>query len=51
MITVRVFTLTGNSWVTSFNGTFAEAKAYFVGRDFERGDETVDTIEKIELID
>lgn len=34
-IDVKVTTGCGNSWVTGFNGTYDEAKAYFMGVRFE----------------
>jgi hypothetical protein len=36
---VRVTCDNGNTWTTGFNGTLAEAKAYFVGKVFTEEDE------------
>ena len=34
MITVRVTCDTGRTWVTGINGTFEDARAYFMGHSF-----------------
>ncbi len=36
MVTVKITCNTGNSWTTGFNGSYEEAKAYFIGQTFTR---------------
>lgn len=36
MISVRVTTACGNTWVSGFNGTYEEARAHFMGHRFEK---------------
>lgn len=40
MITVKVTTATGNHWTTEINGTYQEAKKYYMGKVFNNADET-----------
>lgn len=54
-ITVRVTCDTGNTWVTGFNGTLAEARQYFIGQVFtkenpETGEETRETGTAVALV-
>lgn len=53
-ITLKISTLSGNSWITGFNGTMAEALAYFpayhIEEDQETGKETRDLITRIEQL-
>ena len=39
MISLRLHTSCGDSWVTGFNGTAGEAEAYFLGQLFNLGRE------------
>jgi len=45
---------TGNNWETGFNGTFEQAKAYFMGQSFVRelwgGSEISEIVCKVEII-
>jgi hypothetical protein len=41
MITVKVTTQCGNSWITRINATLEGAKKYFMGVRFENHDETL----------
>ena len=55
MITLKLTANTGNTWATRFNGTFADAVAYFMGAQFTRendetGAEIVDTVTTVEII-
>lgn len=53
-ISVRVTCTNGNKWTTRFNGTFAEACDYFLGKVFTRedacGTETHDLPNWVELV-
>jgi hypothetical protein len=40
-IVVRVITGDDDFWITGFNGTLEAARQYFMGRRFERSDETL----------
>lgn len=54
MIAVKVQCDTGNSWVTSINGTFEDACNYFMGQTFVREDnagiEIADTVTDVQLV-
>jgi hypothetical protein len=49
---VKVFCVCGNYWETGFNGTQAEAEAYFVGQRFNIGveEDQMVMVERIEFI-
>jgi hypothetical protein len=39
MITIKVTLSNGNNWTTRFNGSFDDAKGYYIGTFFETSDE------------
>ena len=50
MVNVKVTTKCGNSWKTPFNGTMEDAKAYFMGMEFEHANER-DTMTVCEVVE
>ena len=54
MIAVKVTCDTGNTWATNINGSYNDAREYFMGKTFVReddsGKETRDTVTSVELL-